>query len=46
VLPTDAVHASLGALGLPLIARHEEEHFLLQVWAANGRSVAKRESIC
>jgi SAM-dependent methyltransferase len=46
VLPTDSVHAALAALGLPLIVRHEEEDFLLQVWAANGRSVARREGIC
>lgn len=46
VQPTDAVHASLAALGFPLVVRHEEEDFLLQVWMANGRSVARREGIC
>jgi hypothetical protein len=46
VLPTDSVHASLAALGLPLIVRHEEEDFLLRVWTANGRSVARGEGIC
>lgn len=46
VLPTESVHASLAALGLPLVVRHEEEDFLLQVWAARGLSVARREGIC
>lgn len=46
VLATGTVHASLAALELPRIARHEEEDFLLQVWAANGRSVARGEGIC
>lgn len=42
---TDAVHAALGALGLPRILRHEEDDFLLELWSSDGRSVAQREGI-
>jgi cyclopropane fatty-acyl-phospholipid synthase-like methyltransferase len=42
---TDDVHASLSALGLPRILRHEEDDFLLELWSRDGRSVAQRDGI-
>ncbi len=44
-LPTVAVHASLEALGLPRLLRHEEDDFLLQAWSRDARSVAERDGI-
>ncbi len=44
-LPTQEVHAALAALGLPRLVFHEEDDFVLQVWARDGRSVAQREGI-
>ncbi len=44
-LPTRAVHAALGDVGLTRLAYHEEVDFLLQVWSSDARSVAQRESI-
>lgn len=42
----DAVHAGLAAaLDLPRLARHVEADFLLEVWAADPRSVAQREGL-
>ncbi len=43
--PSDAVQAALGGLGLRLIARHDEQDFLLQVWSRDPRSVAQREGL-
>ena len=45
VLPTDAVHATLEALGLPRLLRHVEDDFLLQLWSRDARSVAERDGI-
>ncbi len=40
----ETVHLALrAALGLPVLARHEEDDFLLDVLARNGRSVAERD---
>lgn len=44
-LSTREVHGALAALGLPRLALHEEDDFVLQVWARDGRSVAQREGI-
>lgn len=44
-LATDDVHATLAALGLRRLVRHEEDDFLLQLWSRDGRSVAEREGI-
>ncbi|WP_418125161.1 class I SAM-dependent DNA methyltransferase [Variovorax sp. 160MFSha2.1] len=44
-LSTHEVHAALSALGLPRLVFHEEDDFVLQVWARDGRSVAEREGI-
>ena len=44
-LATDDVQAALAALGLPRLVFHEEDDFVLQVWARDGRSVAEREGI-
>ncbi|WP_198088616.1 class I SAM-dependent methyltransferase [Variovorax sp. E3] len=44
-LPTEAVHGMLGALGLARLVLHEEDDFVLRVWARDGRSVARREGI-
>ena len=44
-LSTDDVHAALAALGLARLVFHEEDDFVLQVWARDGRSVAEREGI-
>ena len=44
-LSTDEVHGILGALGLARLVRHEEDDFVLHVWARDGRSVARREGI-
>jgi cyclopropane fatty-acyl-phospholipid synthase-like methyltransferase len=42
----EAVHASLHALsGLPRIVHHEESDLLLDVWTAQGWSVAQEEGI-
>lgn len=45
VLSTEEVHARLDELGLARLLRHEEDDFLLQAWARDGRSVAQREGI-
>lgn len=45
ILSTDSVHASLAALGLTRIVRHEEDDFLLQLWSRDGRSVAQHDGI-
>lgn len=44
-LPTADVHAALHRLGLPRLACHEEDDFQLDIWSADGRSVAQREGI-
>lgn len=44
-LATDEVHATLAALGLARLLRHEEDDFLLQLWSRDGRSVAAHEGI-
>lgn len=44
-LSTPQVHDALAALGLARLAFHEEDDFVLQVWARDGRSVAQREGI-
>ncbi|GAA4356611.1 SAM-dependent methyltransferase [Variovorax defluvii] len=44
-LGTERAHELLGALGLPLVARYEDEDFVLCIWARDGRSVAEREGI-
>jgi SAM-dependent methyltransferase len=44
-LSTKDVHGALAALGLARLALHEEDDFVLQVWARDGRSVAQREGI-
>lgn len=44
-LSTHAVHGALAALGLARLVLHEEDDFVLQVWARDARSVAQREGI-
>lgn len=44
-LSTTEVHGILAALGLARLALHEEDDFVLQVWARDARSVAQREGI-
>jgi SAM-dependent methyltransferase len=44
-LSTREVHGILSGLGLARLALHEEDDFVLQVWARDGRSVAQREGI-
>ncbi|WP_260397044.1 class I SAM-dependent methyltransferase [Variovorax sp. KBW07] len=44
-LSTKEVHGVLADLGLARLALHEEDDFVLQVWARDGRSVAEREGI-
>jgi SAM-dependent methyltransferase len=44
-LSTKEVHGALASIGLARLALHEEDDFLLQVWARDGRSVAQREGI-
>ncbi|MDQ0017796.1 SAM-dependent methyltransferase [Variovorax boronicumulans] len=44
-LSTREVHGALAALNLARLALHEEDDFVLQVWARDGRSVAQREGI-
>lgn len=47
VLATDTVHAALASLadladlGMSRLVRHEEDDFLLQIWARDSRSVAQ-----
>jgi len=42
----DQVHQMLHAhLALTPISRHEEASFVLEIWAADGRSVAEREGL-
>ncbi len=44
-LSTADVHGALAALGLARLVLHEEDDFVLQVWARDARSVAQREGI-
>lgn len=45
VLSTDQVHAVLASIGLRQIVLHEEDDFVLRLWAKDARSVAQQEGI-
>lgn len=43
---TDDIHRLFGTrLGLATLANHQEDDFLLNVWSADARSVARREAL-
>lgn len=44
-LATEAVHGAFIRTGLARLVRHAEDDFLLELWCADGRSVAQREGI-
>ena len=44
--PGDAVHEAIGRrCGMPLLAHHLEEDFVLDVWSRDGDSVAAKEAL-
>lgn len=45
LLSGDVVHERIAALGMPRVARHEEEDFVLEVFRRSGDSVARREGM-
>lgn len=44
-LATKDVHTALAGIGLPQLVAHEEDDFILRVWARDHRSVAEQEGI-